>query len=97
MAQPIYKVWTAKYKEAWYQLSEAEKKAYNARLAEAMKKVGCEEVMMISLWGTEDWQACGIEKFPSIEAVQQYSELLTNMDHYRYFESKSYLGTEIPG
>ena len=96
MAQPIYKVWTAKYTEAWYQLSDAEKKAHDASLDEAMKQVGCELVMMISLWSTEDWQACGIEKFPSIEAVQQYSELLTKMGHYRYFEAKVYLGTEIP-
>ena len=97
MAQPVYKVWMMKYKDAWYRLSKAEQDEYSAKMAAALKQVGGELVMMrVSLWSSENWLGWGVEKFPSIEAVQQYAMLLFNMNHYQYIESSSYLGVEMP-
>ena len=97
MAQPIYKVWMGKYTESWYKLSKEEQEKHDAKIAEALKTVGGEMVMMrVSLWCSENWLFWGVEKFPSIEAVQQHSLLLFNLNHFHYIESTSYLGIEMP-
>jgi hypothetical protein len=72
MAQEIYKVWMAKYTPEWYKLSKAEQDALMAKAEEALKSVGAEELLIrVSVWCSENWQFWGVEKFPSIEAVQQ--------------------------
>jgi hypothetical protein len=97
MAQPIYKLWMAKYTSAWYELTKEEQDKHDAQLEEALKQVGGEEMMIrVSVWATEKWQFWGVEKFPSIEAVQQHAEILFNMNHYKYFEGNTILGIEMP-
>jgi hypothetical protein len=96
MAQPVYKMWMFRYKEAWYKLSKAEQDKNEADLAAALKQVGGERLMVrVCLWSSEQWVAWGVEKFPSIEAEQQFTMLLFGMNHYRYMEAVSYLGTEM--
>jgi hypothetical protein len=97
MAQEIYKVWMAKYTPEWYKLSKAEQDALMAKAEEALKSVGAEELLIrVSVWCSENWQFWGVEKFPSIEAVQQHSMILFNLNWGRYLESSSYLGVEMP-
>jgi hypothetical protein len=97
MAQEIYKVWLMKYTDAWYRLSPEEQANHMAKIMEALKQVGGEEVMMrTSAWSSEKWLGWGVEKFPSIEAVQQHTLLLFQLKHYLYIEGESYLGIEMP-
>lgn len=97
MAQPVYKMWMMKYTESWYKLSREEQDKISAKVAEALKSVGGEPVMMmVSSWCSENWIAWGVEKFPSMEAVQQHALLLYDLNHYEYVESTSYLGVEMP-
>jgi hypothetical protein len=97
MAQPIYKVWMMKYKEGWYRLTKDEQAKMGAQVDEALKQVGGEQLMInVCVWSSEEWLAWGVEKFPSVEAVQQFAMLLFNMNHFQYIESKSYLGMEMP-
>ena len=97
MAQPVYKVWMMKYKDAWYKLSKEEQAKHTEQIAEALKQVGGEQIMVrVSVWSSEKWLAWGVEKFPSIEAVQQHAMILFNLNHFQYFESNSYLGMEMP-
>jgi len=97
MEQPIYKVWLMKYTDAWYKLSLEEQKNHLAKIEESLKKVGAELLMMrVSVWASEEWLAWGVEKYPNLEAVQQHSLTLYAMNHFRYVESASYLGVEMP-
>ena len=97
MAQPVYKVWMMKYTESWYKLSKEEQEKHDVKIAEALKSVGGESVMMqVCLWCSENWLLWGVEKFPSIEAVQQHAMLLYDLNHFQYVESTSYLGSEMP-
>ncbi len=74
MAQPIYKVFMMKYTESWYKLSKEEQDKLMAKAAEALKQVGGESLMMqVCFWCSENWLAWGVEKFPSLEAVQQHA------------------------
>ena len=97
MAQPVYKMWMSKYTESWYKLTKEEQDKHGAKIAEALKSVGGELLMLkVSVWSSEKWLAWGVEKFPSIEAAQQYALLLVNMNHYLYLEAESYLGIDMP-
>jgi len=97
MAGPIYKVFMAKYTDAWYKLSAGERAKLAAQGEEALKKVGGEKVVYCySFWCSEEWLGWGVEKYPDIDAVQNYAQLLWNLNWYNYIESKSYLGSEMP-
>jgi hypothetical protein len=97
VSQPIYKFWMAKFTAAYYELSQAEKDAYWVKNNAAFKQAGGERLIYVeSFWSNERWQAMGVEKFPSLEAEHQFAQALNNMEHFRYIESVSYLGTEPP-
>jgi hypothetical protein len=97
MAQPIYKVWFAKYKEPWYKLTTEEQNKLMAQNQESMKQVGGKLIMYcMSEWSSEEWLGWGVEKYPDIEAVQKHAENLFDLKWFQYVESKTYLGTEMP-
>jgi hypothetical protein len=97
MGKPIYKVWLGKYKVAWYELSPEEKQKHSEKLLQALAEAGGEEVITcMSVWSSENYLGWGVEKFPDIEAAQKHAELLMELNHYKYIESTSYLGTEFP-
>jgi len=97
MAQPIYKVWFAKYKVPWYELTTEEKNKLMAQNVESLKQVGAEEIIFCnSMWSSEEWLGWGVEKYPNIEAVQKHTEYLFSINWFEYLESKTYLGTEMP-
>jgi hypothetical protein len=97
MAKPIYKIFMFKPTEAWYQLSDDKKNQLKEQLAKALRKVGGKEVVLcFSGWNSEQYLGWGVEKFPNIEAVQKHHALLVDLNWFRYAESNSHLGTEMP-
>jgi hypothetical protein len=94
MAQPIYKMFYARMKEAWYQLSKEERDAIFGKLEEAMTKVGGKPMLICdSSWSSEKWSFWGVEEYPSMEAVQEYASRLVELDWFRYCDSEILLGT----
>lgn len=97
MAQPVYKVYLVKFTPEWYKLTKEEQNAHGAKVAEALKSVGGERVVMcVSAWASENWLGWGVEKLPDMEAAQKYAQLLFDMNHFQYIEANSYLGIEMP-
>ena len=95
MAQPIYKLFLAKPSEAWHRLSEDEQNSLATKLGEAFESVGGKRpIQCNSAWASEQWPFWGVEQFPDIEAVQKYTELLSELNWFRYFEATTVLGTE---
>ena len=93
MSGPIYKLFLGRMTEAWYQLSEEERNRLVAEIDPG--RVGGKLIVECgSAWSSEQWQFFGIEEFPDIEAVQEYSELLSRLDWYRHADTMSILGTE---
>lgn len=96
MAKPIYKLFMFRNIEAYYQLSQDERNELLGKLDAAFKKVGGKRLLFCdSSWSSEQWPIFGVEQFPDIEAVQQYSEALNELNLSRYLESMSVLGTEL--
>ena len=97
MAGPIYKFYQVTATEAWYQLSEEKQNAHMAKTREALKKIGGKEILACTpTWSNEQWMIFGVEEFPDIDAVQNYTAMLTQLGHFRYAKSTSMLGVKWP-
>lgn len=95
MAGPIYKFFRGRVLEAWYQLSQEEQGRLLAKLNEALEQAGGKRIIMGDIqWNSEQWMWAGVETFPDLEAVQKYTELLNQLNLFRYIHSESMLGTE---
>ena len=96
MAQPIYKVFMGRRSEAWFQLSKEEQDGFEAKLNEALEKVGAKRLIVCnSSWSSDQWAFAGVEEFPNIEAVQNYIAAINEFDWFRYVESTNVLGTKM--
>ena len=96
MEKPIYKLFMSKPKEAWYQLSEEEKKNLQLKLNDALEKVGGKSIIScFSGWSSERWPFFSVEEFPSIEAVGELTPALFELNAGRYFETESLLGIRM--
>ena len=97
MGKPIYKVFLGRPTEAMYQLSQEEQNSLMAKVSETLEKVGGKPVVVCdSSWASEQWLFFGVEVYPDIEAVQKSTELLNELNWFRYVESITVLGTEMP-
>ena len=97
MANKVYKFWRAKPTEAWYQLSEEEQNKHTMQMQESLHKVGGKTLLQCApVWASEEWLLCGVEEFPNIEAVQRHAEFSYQLNHFRYFNGESMLGTKWP-
>ncbi len=97
MAGPIYKFWMSRLTEAWYSLSEEEQNTLVAKTQGALENIGGKTIIMATpAWSAEKWMLCGVEEFPDIEAVQEHTQRLFELGHYRYMECTSMLATEWP-
>ena len=97
MAGPVYKMFRARMKEAWYQLSKEQQGAIDEKMSEAVARLGVKRVVVCdSSWYSEQWPFWGVEEFPSMEAVQEYASCLVEMDWFRYCDAETMLGTGVP-
>jgi hypothetical protein len=98
MAEPIYKTFHARMTEAWFQLSKEEQDQLLSKVGDVLTKVGGKPVIACdSSWVSEKWWFWGVEEFPSIEAIQEHTKLLADLNWMRYCESETLLGTALQG
>lgn len=97
MSQPIYKVYMLKWKDAWYQLSPAERENLITQVDESFDAVGGKNLLFCnSTWSSEAWMGFGVEEYPNLEAVQKHADDLLRLNWFRYADSQSTLGTQAP-
>ena len=98
MSKPVYllvigKGWT----EAWYQLSKEEQDAQWSKVLEVEKRAGSKWVIACnSRWADEEIYDWGVIEYPNMEAYMTKVEELEAMDFWRYWSSKTILGTKMP-
>ena len=93
--EPIIRLFFAKIKGAFYNLSEEEKKEFMRKDRENLDELGCKIMMMVDCrWSNEEWNFIGVEEWPTIEALEKRAKFeYEELGAYRYVESKTYLGT----
>ncbi len=98
MAEPIYKLYMGRLREAWYELSEQEQQALFSRLEQKQKELGVTvPVLCDSSWSSEQWTFFGVEIYPDLDAERKYSQFLTEIHWLRYIESLTVIGTAWAG
>jgi len=92
--KPVYMLFIGRPKQAWYELSEKERKEHQDKMTKSGEEVGGKTIVTAwSRWSNEEWSLFGVAEFPDIEAVQKRVRFNEESEHYKYFEMKTYLGT----
>lgn len=93
--KPIIRLFFAKIKKAFIELSEEEKMAFMQKDRQNLDELGMKAVMMIdSSWSNEEWDYIGIEQWPTLEAIEKRKQFEKDeLEVFKYVESKTYLGT----
>jgi hypothetical protein len=95
--KPIIRLYFARIKEAFYNLSEEEKYEFIRKDRENFDELGMKLMMMIDCrWSNEEWDFVGIEEWPTIEALEKRGKFeKEELEGFRYVESKTYLGSRV--
>ncbi len=94
----IIKVLFMKPKEAYFGLSEEKRKEFVAKATKDVTEVGGKWLTLCNCyWANEEWLWFVVMEFPDIEAVQNHSKFIEELEQIRYVKSKSYLGTRVEG
>ena len=103
MTGPLYNLFVVYgFREAYYQLTDAEREAFWGRIESVMGTVGSKNLLTCSSrWCNEGIVAWGLEEFPDLKAVQESARLHEENLHYRYLDAVTFLGkkeddAEIP-
>ena len=95
MSKPVYQLFTGRFTEAWYQLSQEEQNQVVAKEEESLQKSGGKNLAFAeSVWSNEKWQFFGVNEFPDLDALQAHTARLIEIGWFRYIESHVILGKE---
>lgn len=91
----IIRLYFAKMKEAFSDLSTEEKMAFMRKDRENLDKLGMKAITMIDCsWSNEEWDYVGVEEWPSLEAIESRERFENEeLEVFRYVISKTLLGT----
>ncbi len=93
--KPIIRLLFAKIKEAFYNLSEEEKKEFMRKDRENLEELGCKIMAVIDCrWSNEEWNFIGVEEWSTVEVLEKRAKFeYEGLEKFRIIESKTYLGT----
>lgn len=95
-AKPIIRLYFAKIKETFYDLSQEEQMEFMRKDRENLDKLGMKAIKMIDCrWSNEEWDYIGVEEWPNIETLEERGKFEKGeLKTFKYVESKTLLGTE---
>ena len=91
----VIRLYFAKMKDAFGDMSEEERMAFMRKDRENLDRLGMKAVSMIDCsWSNDEWDYIGVEQWPSMEAIEK-REIFENeeLGVFKYVESKTLLGT----
>jgi quinol monooxygenase YgiN len=97
MAHPIYFLFLARPKRSWYELSEKERQAMDAKIRKSLADVGAKVVLGADCsWSSGQWQFFGVEEYPDIEALQKHVATQHEIGFSQHMEELDFLGSPMP-
>lgn len=93
--KPVIRLFFAKLKQAFIDLSEEDKLEFMRKDRESLDELGMKAVSMIDCsWSNDEWDYIGVEQWLSMDAIEkrerfENEELKLSL----YVNSKTYLGT----
>ena len=96
MSMTIQMLYLIKRKEAWYQLSEADRDLLSQQTLEVTKRAGGQRIILCDTsWSTGDCEFFELAEFADLSAVQKRIELYEEVNLFRYFEISTLLGSPM--
>ena len=94
-SKPIIRLYFAKMKSAFGDLSDEDKMAFMRKDRENLDELGMKAVTMIDCsWSNDEWDYVGVEEWPSIEAIEVRERYENEeLEVFKYVEAKTLLGT----
>ena len=91
----IIRLYFAKMKKAFSDLSNEEKTAFMQKDRENLDRLGMKAITMIDCsWSNDEWDYVGVEEWPSLEAIQNRERFENEeLEVFKYVVSKTLLGT----
>lgn len=97
MTEPVCKLYLSRPTESWYELPREKRLKKLEQLDDLLKSVGGSRIIQCdATWASDEWPFWGVEKFPNLEAAQEYAKLIRGegVDWLKYASVMSVLGTE---
>ena len=93
--KPVIRLYFAKMKQAFRELSDEEKITFMRKDRENLDKLGMKAVTMIDCsWSNEEWDYIGVEQWPSMEAIEEREKFENEvLEVSKYVQSETLLGT----
>ncbi|MDX1629870.1 MAG: hypothetical protein R3345_14280 [Fulvivirga sp.] len=93
--KPIIRLYFAKMREAFTELSEEEKSAFMKRDRQNLDTLGMTAVTMINCsWSSDEWDYIGVEQWPSMAAIEEREKFENEvLEISKFIEYKIILGT----
>lgn len=93
--KPVIRLFFAKIKKAFIELSEEEKVAFMKKDRENLDELGMKALEMVDCsWSNEKWDYIGVERWPTMDAVKLREKFENEeLEVSKYVDSKVYLGT----
>jgi hypothetical protein len=91
----VFKLWMASPTLAYYQM-DLKSEAATAIMAQQQThfaQVGGKPIIFANSFSSERYQFFGLESFPSLDAVREYSKCLDELKWHQYLEGDILLGT----
>lgn len=97
MSKPVYLLVLGQgVTEAWRQLSEEEKKDLSSKGEEVDNRAGAKYLISCnSRWADELILLWSVIEYPDMETYQKKVKELEKLDWWRYFSTKTILGTKM--
>lgn len=98
MNEPIYRFYRGRFTSAWHQLTQGEKDEAFAAMGKAFQETSGKSVVpaCFTCWSS-DWHVFGVEVYPSLEAIQQWRDIMERLGLFQYFELESMIGVQQVG
>lgn len=98
MDTPLYKLYLFKRTARYFALPTDQYQEIRARMSKRAKELGIRDLFNASMsWSNERYEFFGVELYPSLEAVQAYTQTMSALGYFQYIEGESFLGIPMDG
>src|SRR5512133_1579509 len=98
MDPPLYKFYLCRRTARYFSLPVDQYQEIRTRMSKRASELGIRDLFNASMsWSNERYEFFGVELYPSLEAVQAYTQTLTALGYFQYVESESFLGIPMDG
>lgn len=93
----IFKMFYFRPTQAYYALSQAQRADGLVQLSLIQEQLGVKTIFTSAIFSSEHYLGAGLEHYPNLESLQEYSRRLVDMNFYQYVDSDIILGLQMEG